>query len=413
MEASFARSAYLLGMIPGPAVAGFFADRYGRCPMAVVTNFLTAVFALATAFIPHGTLSFWTLRFCTGLTASAANVIGYIWSAEFTTVRNQNVFNLIFGLASKQLPEAFYIAVALWLQEWRMLHAACAQPHLLVLCFPLFMPESPRWLLAVGKRRAGATVMSRIAGYNGKSPTDKTTIMATVTEGALIVDECKHKKPKAAEDSWKLLFTNKIFRLRLVLLLYCWIVMNITLYSLNYFTVRLEENPFLIATILCGLGAISLCTKTALLMWFDSKKAILCCYILTAFLSTACAITLHFFPANIVNVVLATVAFSITYCLFNMLYTIVPGLFPTASQNFAMGICYGFSRIGAILATFVEKLDDVTGKRWTPIAVLSIVLSVNVLVVLALPMTSKAHSTVEEEDSEPNSDNIELRNTNI
>lgn len=91
-----------------------------------MANFLTAVFALATAFIPNRTLSFWILRFCTGLTASAANVIGYIWSAEFTTVRNQNVFNLIFGLASKQLPEAFYIAVALWLQEW-----LCCMPRVL------------------------------------------------------------------------------------------------------------------------------------------------------------------------------------------------------------------------------------------------------------------------------------------
>ncbi len=59
-------------------------------------------------------------------------------------------------------------ALALIFTRWRQLLMATAAPGLLSIGLIWLMPESPRWLLAVGREAAAEAVVRRAAATNGR-----------------------------------------------------------------------------------------------------------------------------------------------------------------------------------------------------------------------------------------------------
>lgn len=156
----------LVGILLGAPLAGRLADRFGRRRLLAVDFAVIALGALAHLFVTDpGTLL--VLRTFMGIAIGAEYAIGAAVLSEFAPRRNR-------GTLLASLNGAWIVgfvagfAVAYVMREsgadWRAIFASAAVPALAVLLLRVGSPESPRWLLANGRRDEAQAVVDRFYG---------------------------------------------------------------------------------------------------------------------------------------------------------------------------------------------------------------------------------------------------------
>ncbi|MEU7987718.1 sugar porter family MFS transporter [Streptosporangium canum] len=178
----------LLGSAVGAWIAGSIADRWGRTRTMQVAALLFAVSSIGQA-LPFAIwdLAFW--RVLAGVGIGMASVIGPAYIAEVAPPAYRGRLGsfqqlaIVLGIAVSQLVN-YAIAqtaggnvnnVLFGLQAWQWMLGACLIPALLYLLFSTIIPESPRFLIAVGKTDLARQVLREVEG-------DKVDLDARVTE---------------------------------------------------------------------------------------------------------------------------------------------------------------------------------------------------------------------------------------
>jgi putative MFS transporter len=154
-----------LGTAVGLIVFGDLSDRYGRRRIFVLNLYLFIAFALASACVT----SLWQLvaaRFLMGVGIGMGIPASTAYLAEVAPAQRR-------GALLGSLPNTLWIVGALlsialalplinWAGErsWRYLMGFGAFPALLVLLMRRALPESPRWLLAQGRREEALATMA-------------------------------------------------------------------------------------------------------------------------------------------------------------------------------------------------------------------------------------------------------------
>nr|XP_027233980.1 organic cation transporter protein-like [Penaeus vannamei] len=147
--ASISQTVFFVGAIVGGVATGWAADKYGRVPVLVATNFLGAASFLLTA--TAGSLAeYLVYRFIAGISFDTIFVMMYVLVLEYVGPRRRTlVANLSIAL--------FYTAgtvalpwLAKWVANWRLLCALSAVPMMVSCVAHWILPESARWLLSQG-----------------------------------------------------------------------------------------------------------------------------------------------------------------------------------------------------------------------------------------------------------------------
>uniref|UniRef100_A0A8D8ZDD1 Organic cation transporter protein n=1 Tax=Cacopsylla melanoneura TaxID=428564 RepID=A0A8D8ZDD1_9HEMI len=170
--APWAQASFFCGAIVGGLVFGWIADRFGRVPALVLTNFIGFVFGTMTAF----STTFWQFavcRFFVGLAFDNCFTMMYIITLEYvgptwrTFVSNMSIA-VFFTLAESLLPWiAYYVANWKWLCIWTSL------PLLVGVGIGWIVPESARWLLSQGRVDETISIMRRFEKMNNKHVDEK------------------------------------------------------------------------------------------------------------------------------------------------------------------------------------------------------------------------------------------------
>jgi len=173
----FAVASVLLGCAVGAFVAGTVADRHGRRPTMLLNAGLFLVSAIATGLA--GSASFFIAsRLVGGLAIGAASVLAPMYIAEVapSNVRGRlaslQQMAIVLGLFFAFLSNDILARVAggagatFWLgaTAWRWMFWMEAVPAIAFLAGVLLIPESPRFLVAHGKRNDARRVFARIGG---------------------------------------------------------------------------------------------------------------------------------------------------------------------------------------------------------------------------------------------------------
>lgn len=83
-------------------------------------------------------------------------IVGTQWRAAITVL-----YQIPYSLGHMSLA-----GLAYWFRNWQHLQLAITLPSIILLGYWWIVPESPRWLIAMGRQRAACRVLKRAAKIN-------------------------------------------------------------------------------------------------------------------------------------------------------------------------------------------------------------------------------------------------------
>lgn len=281
----FTVSGALIGTIIGAFSVGWPSDRFGRRPTLMLMAMLFLVSAAGCAFAGTQPVLAW-MRFIGGLAIGGASVVVPLYIVEVSPghVRGRlvavNQLNIVFGILISYISN-YYVAKAMLAPGW--LYGACEslakifasspmtadqvmwRVMLGVECFPaiaflllLFtIPESPRWLVRVGRHQAARDVLDFIGDA---------TPQKTLSE----IDETLAEAERTGHVD---LFQRRYFKPILLAFFIAFFNQVSGINAINYYAPRIFENfvgaqSALAATI--GVGTVNL-TFTILAFFIIDK----------------------------------------------------------------------------------------------------------------------------------------------
>ena len=166
LVASIVGGIFCVGAAFGSFISGLLADIYGRKPIILVTLILNGCVSLGSSYVSK-VWQLIVLRCLNGALEGTCLDTSIVMMSEFVTTRHRPIsFNIC--LLAVNISNLLLDAVAYFEKEWRLLQLYCSLPSLLLFFVFIFSPESPRWLLSVGKTVKAKKVLQFVSQTNGK-----------------------------------------------------------------------------------------------------------------------------------------------------------------------------------------------------------------------------------------------------
>ncbi|MBL3665606.1 sugar porter family MFS transporter [Streptomyces sp. M2CJ-2] len=169
----------LIGCAVGAATAGRIADRIGRIRVMQIAALLFTVSAIGSA-VPFSLydLAFW--RVVGGVAIGMASVIGPAYIAEVAPPAYRGRLGsfqqaaIVVGIAVSQLVNWGILNAAggdqrgtlLGLEAWQLMLGVMVVPAVLYGLLSFAIPESPRYLISVGKHERARKILEEVEGKN-------------------------------------------------------------------------------------------------------------------------------------------------------------------------------------------------------------------------------------------------------
>jgi sugar porter (SP) family MFS transporter len=162
-----AMASTLYGTVIGSLLGGWPTDRWGRKATLLAIGIMYIVSAIWSA-LAMDVNSFILARLLGGLGIGLSTVAAPLYISEIAPPRYRGLlagsfqFNIVFGIVIAYVSNALLSGTGD--NDWRWMLGVAAVPSVAYAALCLFIPESPRWLLAKkGDRAAGVSVLRQIA----------------------------------------------------------------------------------------------------------------------------------------------------------------------------------------------------------------------------------------------------------
>jgi len=161
----FTISSALIGTVTGALISGRPADRYGRKPILFVIAALYVITAIGSALAGNVT-TFIIFRFLGGIGVGASSVVAPMYIAEISPAKIRGrmtamfQFNVISGILIAYVSN--YLLREAGSEPWRWMLGVAGIPAFLFFVMLLVIPESPRFLIKIGKIAAARIILQKI-----------------------------------------------------------------------------------------------------------------------------------------------------------------------------------------------------------------------------------------------------------
>jgi SP family arabinose:H+ symporter-like MFS transporter len=169
----WAASSMLIGCMFGAMGGGPLGDRIGRKWSLIWCALLFALSSVAAA-IPHTLSQFAWARFAGGLAIGAASILSPIYIAEVAPEKIRGRLVALYQLAIVVgIGVVFFVNLQIqrlgdetWnnAMGWRWMFASLVFPSVLFGLCMIAVPESPRWLMKMGRTQKARLILERIGG---------------------------------------------------------------------------------------------------------------------------------------------------------------------------------------------------------------------------------------------------------
>ena len=154
---SLAQTLYFVGMVMGVFTFGLLSDLFGRKKVLVPILLAMSVSGIITSLMPNYQ-TFMVARVFNAFIVIAIFETFFTYLLEFVGGK----YNTIIGIGCEFIWVAGWLllgALAFFIRDWRHLVLMYSAPSLLSVALYWLLPESPRWLLSVGRIEEAETVV--------------------------------------------------------------------------------------------------------------------------------------------------------------------------------------------------------------------------------------------------------------
>ncbi|VDL89852.1 unnamed protein product [Schistocephalus solidus] len=379
-EVPFNESIYMLGMLIGFLVGGWFGDRFGRRPVILASGVVDFILELLICFSVNHT-QYIILRILVAVCSTTRFSALTVLITEITTAKYRSLISAVSSIIQMSFQRIFLAVVALYVTNWRWLNASLVLTNSLIFILFFILPESPKWLVARARYRDAGDVLYRGYRMNARvksilSPVSNRSPLLSKNEFfALIGIPDASAKDKLDEEhavmsghSAKRIGKFSIFplfnRSMAVTTFLCTIliaghitcVFGLAFYSAN---IRFYTSYVLIINALSSIPGSLLFAGLYRCFRFR-KRPLLVIYLVTAaVLWIAALYTLILQPKNdiVLNVLMAVVTMTLAAGS-RMVFVYVPELYSPVYRNRGLGVCAGLARLGVFWFPLINRLDS-------------------------------------------------------
>lgn len=366
-----AQSLFFVGSIIGGISTGWISDRFGRLPAAIACNVIGCIGGVLSAF-SRNFIEFVLCRIIMGISYDNCLMMAYLIVLEYVAPKYRTLFaNLSFAIFySAMVTSLPWIALACG--HWKTIALATSIPLGFAVFTPLFLPESPKWLLSTGRVDDAIDKLKRIAKVNKKE------IPPTLIEQFKATANIQQEK----NDSYKEIFKRSLIRRSFILITLVYIssvvvfdalIRSVILIDFDFFVafslISFTEFPSLIvvALIMDWLGRRWL---TIIVMLISSIFSVLSVYVATGLQSVLCAIIARF-------------AVNMSY---NAAMQWAPELLPTPVRGAGISLIHIFGFVAILLSPYIVYLNTVHDEL--PMIIVGAIALLGAVAAAFLPETS-------------------------
>ncbi|EFA04006.1 organic cation transporter protein [Tribolium castaneum] len=372
--ASLAQTVTMFGILSGNMLFGYLSDRFGRRGPLTGAVILQVVSGTCTAFAPYFPL-FLFMRFLAALSTGGTMVISFVLVMELVGLEWRTTLGILyqipFNLGHLLLPLFAY-----FLRDWRYFQITISLPAVILISYYWILPESPRWLLTVGKKDKAIKLLEKAAHYN-KLPTEhiKEDVYNYMQKNEI-------NEEKQAGNILDLVKT-PIMRMYTFCVGFNWFVCGLCFFGSAQYIGQLGGNIF----INVALSAVIQIPSTLFSIWavkaWGRKRTLISSNILAGISCLLIAIV----PGKLawVRTTLSCVDMFALAVSFPTVYIYSGELFPTVVRNIGVGTSSMCARFGSMAAPFIAGLVIV--QAWLPPVIFGVVPLIGALLCIKLPET--------------------------
>ncbi|XP_065306843.2 organic cation transporter protein-like isoform X1 [Dermacentor albipictus] len=349
---SSSQSIYLAGMVVGTVAASHISDWFGRKNTILGGIVLSVAASTMTAFSTSVTM-YYISRFIVALGISGYADVIYTLIMETVSPRYRYMPTMTMGngwtTGMLLLPWLHYLT-----RDWRATQLYAALPLAPLFVLGCFLPESPRWLMAMGRFPAAKQVVIKFARNAPAHVVDD------------IIDEAKRQKA-AARDIGRAsiadLFSTKVWARRTTLFSFQLIISSLVWYHMTVSTAGVGGNPYVNFAIGASSEYPVKLINVVLIKYFRRRFTICGTMCFSALVMVALwLLPREYSWLRLGLLMLGKVGTSVNGA---VLRVQLSETYPTVVRSVAMGFCYTLGRLGSALAPFFDDLGEAT-QPWVP-----------------------------------------------
>ena len=288
---------------------------------------------------------------------------------------------------------------AYFLRNWHDFQLAISIPSIILISYYWLIPESPRWLLTVGRIEDATNVLAKAAKMN-KLPTEKIQ---------LDLEDSFQKRggdDNIAKGNIFDLFRTPNLRMKTIIMCFNWFACGLTFFGVAQYVGQAGGDIFINVTISASLSIPGLIVIYFLKVW-GRKKTLIVSNIMTGVVM----ILIAFIPEDIHWLIIALASIGIfgMSISFPTVYLFGGELFPTVVRNVGVGLASVCARIGSMVAPFIVGLST----YWLPPIIFGIMPILGAAAAFMLPETLEQPLPETIEDAELFGKKIAKENENV
>jgi putative MFS transporter len=377
-------SSALIGLFFGSLLLGGLSDKIGRQKI-FLTNFLIISIASALQFFVKDPVTLFTLRILIGFALGGDYAVGSTLLAEFAPRKYRGILlsslNVLWTVGYVLSNVVGYYLEKTGPESWRWMLVSATIPAVIVLIMRLGTPESPRWLVKMGRNEEAREIVRKYIGPN-----------AVMTENVANNTDVKYRfMDLFNKQLWKRTAFGGLFYV-------CQVVPYFAIYTFlptilekmgfkETFSIDMLLNLFLLVGSIAGL-------------WCTEKLSRRGFTIYTFIILTVSLFVLSLLPASSHGFAIMLFAiFTFVMSAASNLTLVYPAeLFPTEIRGTGVGVVTAISRVGSAIGTFLLPMSVNSFGMTTSMIAMAIILLIGTVVSIAWAPETKSLSLNEASD---------------
>ncbi|XP_011869932.1 PREDICTED: organic cation transporter protein isoform X2 [Vollenhovia emeryi] len=376
--ANIQQSILMFGVLLGNIIFGSLSDRYGRKPPLMVSIVLQLLSGIGCAVVPWF-YALLLMKFLSALATGGTMVNSYVICMEIVGTKWRAAITVLYQIPFS-LGHMSLAGLAFWFRHWQQLQIAITLPSIILLSYWWIVPESPRWLLAVGKQREACKILQRAVDVNKVEHVDVPEIVRK---------HCLHQSLTKTTLDYKASFFDLLrtpnMRVKSLCIFFNWIVCGMGLFGISQYIGQVGGDIFINFAV---SGAIQI--PGNFVAWWAmnalGRRITLICSNSISGVACLCLIIVSNNMAwlRLLLACLGIVGMSVS---FTTVYLFSGELFPTVVRNVGIGSSSMCARVGSIVAPFVVSLSYI--ETWLPPTIFGILPLIGSALCLLLPETAE------------------------